>query len=100
MEKVDLMITVYHQIEKACRMMTNGGGTGPDGQIFLSNPHTNNEFSFFLTILILHFDVECHKYTKMRHYHDYMIKQTKKISVFRVTGLKILCIFLINFFSL
>ena len=36
----------YHE---ACRVMTNGN---PEGQIFLSYPHMNNGFFFFLLITL------------------------------------------------
>ena len=47
-------------------MMTNGV---PEGQIFLSNPHTNNGFFFLLTIefLFLHKCPEIPEYTEVRH---------------------------------
>ena len=35
---------------KACRVMTNGD---PEGRIFLSYPHTNNEFFFLLTTVFV-----------------------------------------------
>ena len=56
------IIRIYHECEgrieisfpritdghhEACRVMTNGD---PEGRIFLSYPHTNNEFFFLLTI--------------------------------------------------
>ena len=44
MEKSVPRITVWHL--KACRVMTNGD---PEGQIFLSYPHTTNGFFFLLT---------------------------------------------------
>ena len=34
---------------EACRVMTNGD---PEGQIFLSYPHTNNGFFFLLTTFL------------------------------------------------
>ena len=43
-EKSVPRITNWHH--KACRVMTNGD---PEGQIFLSHPHTNNGFLFLLT---------------------------------------------------
>ena len=43
-EKSVLRITVWHH--EACRVMTNGD---PEGQSFLSYPHTNNGFFFLLT---------------------------------------------------
>ena len=47
-EKSFPRITVWHQ--EACRVMTNGD---PEGQIFLSYPHTNNGLFFLLTIVFL-----------------------------------------------
>ena len=47
-EKSVLRIAVCHY--EACRVMTNGD---PEGQIFLSYPHTNNEFFFLLTTVFL-----------------------------------------------
>ena len=44
-EKSVTRITFWHH--KACRVMTNGDH---EEQIFLSNPHMNNEFFFLLTI--------------------------------------------------
>ena len=43
-EKSVLRITVWHH--EACRVMTN---SDQEGWIFLSHPHTNNGFFFFLT---------------------------------------------------
>ena len=45
-EKSVPRITVLHH--EACRVMTNGD---PEGWIFLSYPHTNIGFFFFLTIV-------------------------------------------------
>ena len=36
-----------HRHHKACQVMTNGDS---EGQIFLSDPHTNNGFFFLLNI--------------------------------------------------
>ena len=47
-EKSIPRIAVWHQ--EACWVMTNGD---PEGQIFLSYPHTNNWFFFLLTIVFL-----------------------------------------------
>ena len=64
-ELIDNM-RIYHEcegrIEKsipkiavgACRVMTNGD---PEGQIFLSYPHTNNGFFFWLTTDFLYFKI-------------------------------------------
>ena len=49
-EKYIPKITVWHC--EACRVMPNSDLEGP---IFLSHPHTNNGFIFFLTIKIPHF---------------------------------------------
>ena len=58
-------IRIYHECEgrieksvpriafchhEACRVLTNGD---PEGQIFLSNPHTNDGFFFLLTTIFL-----------------------------------------------
>ena len=43
-EKSVKRIAVWHH--EACQVMTNGD---PEGHIFLSYPHTNNGFFFFLT---------------------------------------------------
>ena len=42
-------------------MMTNGD---PEGKNFLSNPHTNDVFSFFLTIAFYYFKIS---FQKSRH---------------------------------
>ena len=46
-EKIVSRITVWHH--EACQVMTNDDH---EGQIFLSNPHTNNGFFFLLTIFM------------------------------------------------
>ena len=43
-EKSVPSIAIWHH--KACQVMTN---RDPEGRIFLSYPHTNNEFFFLLT---------------------------------------------------
>ena len=48
-EKFVSRIAIWHH--EACRVMTNGD---PEGQIFLSYPHTNNGF-FFLLITVFFF---------------------------------------------
>ena len=48
-EKSVPRITVWHQ--EACRVMTNGG---PEKRIFLSYPHTNNRFFFFITTVFIY----------------------------------------------
>ena len=57
--------TVWHH--EACRVMTNGI---PEGQIFLSHPHTNDGFFFLLTIkyriLCLKRVLEDPEYAEMR----------------------------------
>ena len=45
-EKSVIRIAVWHH--EACRVMKNGD---PEGQIFLSYPHTNNGFFFLLTTI-------------------------------------------------
>ena len=47
-EKSIPRIAVWHH--KACPVMTNGD---PEGWIFLSYPHTNNGFFFFLTTIFI-----------------------------------------------
>ena len=47
-EKSVRRIAVWHH--KACRVMTN---RDPEGQIFLSYPHTNNGFFFLLTTVFI-----------------------------------------------
>ena len=47
-EKSVPRIAVWHH--EACQVMTNGD---PEGQIFLSYPHTNNGFFFLLTTAFL-----------------------------------------------
>ena len=47
-EKSVLRITIWHR--EACRVMTNGD---LEGSIFLSYPHTNNGFFFFLTTVFI-----------------------------------------------
>ena len=47
-EKSVPWIAVWHH--KACRVMTNGD---PEGQSFLSYPHTNNGFFFLLTTVFI-----------------------------------------------
>ena len=48
-EKFVPRVAVWHH--EACRVMTNGD---PEGRIFLSYPHTNNEFIFLLTTIIIY----------------------------------------------
>ena len=48
-EKSVPRIAVWHH--EACRAMTNGD---PEGRIFLSYPHTNNEFFFLLTTFFIY----------------------------------------------
>ena len=48
-EKSVPRIAVWHH--EACRVMTNGD---PEGQIFLSHPHTNNGFFFLLTTVFIY----------------------------------------------
>ena len=63
-EKYVPRITVWHH--EACQVMTNGD---PKGQIFLSQPHMNNGFFFFLTIKyhILCFKKTLPEVPEMRH---------------------------------
>ena len=49
-------ITVCHH--EACQVMTNGD---PEGQIFLSDPHTNNGFFFLLTTVVFYFKIRFQK---------------------------------------
>ena len=49
-EKSVPRVVVWHH--EACRVMTNGD---PEGQIFLSYPHTNNGFFFLLTTVFIYF---------------------------------------------
>ena len=53
-EKSFRRIAVCHQ--EACRVMTN---SDPEGQIFLSYPHTNNGFFFLLTTIFFFFFFFC-----------------------------------------
>ena len=55
-EKSILRITDWHH--EACRVMTNGD---PEGQIFLSYPHTNNGFFFLLTTVFIYFKISFQK---------------------------------------
>ena len=48
-EKSVPRIAVWHH--KACRVMTSGD---PEGQSFLSYPHTNNGFFFLLTTVFIY----------------------------------------------
>ena len=48
-EKSVLRIAVWHH--EACRVMANDD---PEGQIFLSYPHTNNRFFFLLTTVFIY----------------------------------------------
>ena len=59
-EKIVLRITDWHH--EACRVMTNGD---PDGQIFLSHPHTNN--GFFVLLITKYQKHENPEYTEMQH---------------------------------
>ena len=45
-------IAFWHQ--EACRVMANGD---PEGQIFLSYPHTINGFFFLLTTVMIYFKI-------------------------------------------
>ena len=68
-------IAVWHH--EACRVMTNGD---PEGQIFLSYPHTNNGFFFLLTTVFLfenklpevpeYTKMQFHKMTSLKHNND------------------------------
>ena len=62
-EKSVLRIAVWHH--KACRVMTNGD---PEGQIFLSYPHTNSGFFFLLTTVFFFKNKlpEVHEYAKIQ----------------------------------
>ena len=48
-EKSVPRIAIWHH--EACRVMPNGD---PEGQIFLSYPHTNNGFFFLLTTVFIY----------------------------------------------
>ena len=67
-EKSVLRITDLHH--EACRVMTKGD---PQGQIFLSYPHTNNGFFFLLTIVFNYlFEIklpEVPEYAKNTQFH-------------------------------
>ena len=51
-EKSVQEISLWHH--EACLVMTN---CDPEGQIFLSYPHTNNGFFFLLTTVFFHFKI-------------------------------------------
>ena len=55
-EKSVPRITVWHH--EACRVMTN---CDPEGQIFLSYPHTNIGFFFLLTSTVLYLKISFQK---------------------------------------
>ena len=61
-EKFVPRITDWHHV--ACLLMTNGN---PEGQIFLSYPHTNNGLFFLLTtVFFLNKLPEVSEYAKMQ----------------------------------
>ena len=76
-EKSVPRIAVLHH--KACRVMTNGD---PEGQIFLSYPHTNNGFVFLLTTVFFflfenklpevpeYAKMQFHMMTSLKHNND------------------------------
>ena len=77
-EKSVPRIAVWHH--EACRVMTNGD---PEGQIFLSNPHTNNGFFFLLTFVFFLFEnklAEVPEYAKMQFHMMTSLKHNNDVT--------------------
>ena len=85
-EKSVPRIAVWHH--EACRVMTIDD---PEGQIFLSYPHTNNGFLFLLTTVLLfknklpevpeYAKIQLHMMTSFKHNNDVTWRQCARVSI-------------------
>ena len=76
-EKSIARIPVWHH--EACQVMTNGD---PEGQIFLSAPHTYNGLFFLLTTVFIYLF-----YYKLPNVHEYAKMQFHMMTLLDVLGI-------------